>query len=512
MIIILLLLIFTLLIYNFYIYYGRDGRLINRIPGPSSYSIVKKFLQSSQQNIWKLHVIIFDQYYPIFKIWFFFRPVVCIRHPDDIEIILKKHIEKSFIYNVLHPWFSTSLLTSGGAKWQSRRKIINPTFHFVILQQFVENVFNKQSKDMVNSLKNMGDPIVKDLMLFVSEYTLNTICDAGTSTSLRKYFDSLQQQYRHAVDKMFEFVIYRGLRPWLYHDWIFALTSKSRQQRRFLKIINGFSQKIIAERKLYHEQINGQYMKTCDKVALAEENNSETIIIKKKQLAVLDFLIAASRESYLTDSDIQGEINTFIAAGYDTTAMTICFTLLLLAEHKDIQDRVREEVNTVMRESEEKFTMQSLLKLSYLERCIKEALRLYPIAYFISRVTSEDVKLQSYLVPVGTTVIISIHGVQRDPNYWPNPEIFDPDRFLPENIRNQHPCAYLPFSGGPRNCIGQRFALLEMKSMIASVIYNFHLEPIENLKDIQLNGDMLMRPANPLRLKFIPITKTHIDI
>ncbi|KAL6268490.1 hypothetical protein P5V15_001623 [Pogonomyrmex californicus] len=164
-----------------------------------------------------------------------------------------------------------------------------------------------------------------------------------------------------------------------------------------------------------------------------------------------------------------------------------------------------------MHESGGRFTMQSLQNLSYLERCIKETMRLYPVVYFISRVTSEDIKLQSYLIPAGTSLYISIYGVHRDPNYWPNPDIFDPDRFLSDNIRNQHPYAYLPFSAGSRNCIGQRFALLEMKSFIASVIYNFFLEPIENLKDVQFNADMMLRPAYPLRLKFVPIVKKHAD-
>ncbi|XP_011631320.1 cytochrome P450 4C1-like, partial [Pogonomyrmex barbatus] len=174
-------------------------------------------------------------------------------------------------------------------------------------------------------------------------------------------------------------------------------------------------------------------------------------------------------------------------------------------------DRAREEVNTVMHESGGKLTIQSLQKLSYLERCIKETLRLYPVAHFISRVTSEDVKLQTYLVPAGTFVYISIHGAHRDPNYWSNPEVFDPDRFLPEKTQNRHPYSYLPFGAGPRNCIGQRFARLEMKCMIASLIYNFYLEPMEYLKDIQLNTDILIRSAYPLRLKFVPIVKKHTN-
>ncbi|XP_011858656.1 PREDICTED: cytochrome P450 4C1-like isoform X2 [Vollenhovia emeryi] len=151
-----------------------------------------------------------------------------------------------------------------------------------------------------------------------------------------------------------------------------------------------------------------------------------------------------------------------------------------------IQDRVRDEVDTALQGHGEKFTMKLLQDLPYLERCIKEGLRLYPSVNHISRIAGEDVKL-----------------LHRDPNFWPNPEVFDPDRFLHERIRNRHPYSYIPFSAGPRNCIGQRFAMLEMKAMIAPLIHNFYLEPIDYLKNVRINVDILLRPSHPLRVKFI---------
>ncbi|XP_011630919.2 cytochrome P450 4C1-like, partial [Pogonomyrmex barbatus] len=370
--------------------------------------------QVSQEDLWKLLITLFDQYYSILKVWFFFTPFVGIRHPDDIEIILGTsiHIEKSLIYNNLHPWLNTGLLTSGGNKWHSRRKILTPTFHFGILQQFAD-ILITEGENMANSLKNTGDIIIKDLISFISEHTLNALCVTAMGISLQK-LDSFQQEYRNAIHQISELLTYRVVRIWLYNDWVFSLTPKGRQQKRVLKVLHRFTEEIIAARKLYHEQIN-ERLKNCNKNILVEGDNAETDTIKKKRLTIVDLLIAASRDGYLTDSDIKEEIDTFLVGGHDTTAMTISYVLLLLADHKDVQNRVREEVNAVMHESEGKFTMQSLQKLSYLERCIKETLRLYPVVYFISRVTSTDIKLQSYLVPAGTTLFISIYGVHRDP-------------------------------------------------------------------------------------------------
>ncbi|XP_071579785.1 cytochrome P450 4c21-like isoform X3 [Temnothorax nylanderi] len=126
-----------------------------------------------------------DEFYPIIKIWLFFFPA-SVSHPNDLETILNstKHIEKTFIYDNLQPWFGTGLLTNGGAKWHSRRKILTPTFHFNILQLFIQ-ILIEEGENMTKSLKNAESTVVKDLMPFFSKHTLNAICETAMGTSLR---------------------------------------------------------------------------------------------------------------------------------------------------------------------------------------------------------------------------------------------------------------------------------------------------------------------------------------
>uniref|UniRef100_UPI003B63BAC5 cytochrome P450 4C1-like n=1 Tax=Odontomachus brunneus TaxID=486640 RepID=UPI003B63BAC5 len=494
--------------HDYYVHHTRAGRLIDKIPGPKGIPIAGTALelQISPEKLWlRLHFEA-EKHYPILKLWLFSIPVISIRHPDDLEAILNntKHIEKGQFYELLHAWLNTGLLTSKGAKWHSRRKILTPTFHFNILQQFI-HILLEESERMTHKLKNIGGTVEIDVIPFVSEHTLNAICETAMGTSLHS-LGAAQKKYRQDVRQMSQLFIYRLFRPWLYPNLTFALTSAGRLQKKTLKSLHGFTEKIIAERKLYHEYTNNKYLHNLVNDDAMETDDVKIHGSRRKRLAMLDLLIAASQENHLSDLDIREEVDTFMFEGHDTTAMAICFTLLLLAEHKDIQDRVREEINTVMEQFEKKLTMTVMQNLSYLERCLKESLRLYPSVHFILRRADEDVKLcDSNVIPGGTVVQLNIYDVHRDPNFWSSPNVFDPDRFLPEKIQKRHPYSYLPFSAGPRNCIGQRFAMLEMKIMIATLVRNFYLEPIDYLKDMKIIADIILRPNHPLRVRFVPI-------
>ncbi|XP_029171172.1 cytochrome P450 4C1-like [Nylanderia fulva] len=507
---ILLLSCILMYLYHYNVRYGKYGQIIDRIPGPPTVPIfgnIFMFSNLTLEGVWQLQCTLSKNFSPIFKIWSITSAYVAIFCPDDVQVILNStnHLEKGFIYKLIHSWLRTGLLTSTGAKWQGRRKILTPAFHFNILKQFVD-IFIEEGNRMTKFLNDMDGSIVKDLVSFISEHTLNAICETSMGVPL-KNMNHYGEQYRHAVHEMGEILVYRLIRPWYYSDVTFALTSESRKQAKNLKILHGFTETIIAERKRYHELTDGRYLQNFEIDALKETNDNEMINYKKKRLAMLDLLIAASRDNKINDLDIREEIDTFMFEGHDTVAMAICFSILLLAEHKDIQELARNEVSAVMQENEGKLTITALQNLPYLERCLKEAMRLYPSVPLISRILSEDVKLQSYIIPSTTEIFINIYELHRNPNYWSHPEKFDPDRFLPENSHNRHPYSYVPFSAGPRNCIGQRFAMLELKAMVAPLLHNFYLEPVDYLKDLRHTAHIIKRVVEPIRVRFVPIKR-----
>ncbi|XP_026829047.1 cytochrome P450 4C1-like isoform X2 [Ooceraea biroi] len=447
----------------------------------------------------------FKKYNPIYKFWLLTIAYISISHPDDMQTLMNstRNNEKGMAYKLLHTWLGDGLLLSKGAKWQERRKILTPAFHFHILKRFFD-ILIEESNNMAKSLKDIKNSTVEDLESFISRHTLNIISETSMGTSLRNLDELEQQQYREAVYELGDILFYRVFRPWYYSDMTFPISPRYKDHVKCLKILHEFTEKVIKERKQYHESTNGRFL-NFEKAG----EDEEMIGGGKKRLAMLDLLIAASKDSNLSDLDIREEVDTFMFEGHDTVAMALIFAILLLAEHKDIQDRVRNEVNAVMEENGGKLTMAASQNLTYLDRCLKEALRLYPSVFYILRKLTEDVMMQSYLVPAGTQVYVDILSLHKNPEFWPNPEVFDPDRFLPELVQNRHPFAYVPFSAGSRNCIGQRFAMMEMKVVVAFLVHKFYLEPMQRAADVRLTGNIILRPAHPVRVKFVPVQGAH---
>ncbi|XP_053593785.1 cytochrome P450 4V2-like [Microplitis demolitor] len=170
-------------------------------------------------------------------------------------------------------------------------------------------------------------------------------------------------------------------------------------------------------------------------------------------------------------------------------------------------DKARSEIEEVLKENNGKMSMDAIQRLTYLECCIKESVRLYPSVPVISRRIEEDLQLKHCFVPKGTIVNVLIFDAHRDPNFWLRPNIFDTNRFFLGRPEDRHPYSYTPFSARPRNCIGQKFAMLEMKTFLAGLLYNFHLEPQEATEAVRVYSDLVIRPTSPVYVNFVPIIR-----
>ncbi|CAG7729872.1 unnamed protein product [Allacma fusca] len=144
-------------------------------------------------------------------------------------------------------------------------------------------------------------------------------------------------------------------------------------------------------------------------------------------------------------------------------------------------------------------------KLKYLEMCIKEALRLYPIVPFFTRAVLKDFKLdENSIIPKGAIVAFNAYSANRDPDNFPEPEEYRPERFSLENTLNRHPYAYIPFSAGSRNCIGQKFAMGEMKTILANIFRNFQVQSRDTPDKVKPLAELILRSKNGIWMKFNP--------
>jgi len=201
----------------------------------------------------------------------------------------------------------------------------------------------------------------------------------------------------------------------------------------------------------------------------------------------------------MSGRQLTDELLTLIVAGHETTASTLNWAWYLISQHPDVEQRLFDEANTLANLSE----IADLSKLVYSRQVIDEVMRLYPAGWLLTRKALHDDRLGEYFVPSGTEVYIPLYFIQRHPGWWEEPDRFNPDRFQPEKSRNRHRLATIPFSAGPRNCIGALFARVEMQIHLVTIARYLRLRylqtrPIELDADVNLRSkyDFIMNPES----------------
>jgi len=462
---------------------------IMAIPGPKNYPIIgTNYKILSAEKHWAMERQRAKEFYPIYKTLNLDLPFVILMHPEDIELVLSNtsHNTKSKVYDFIQDWLGTGLLTSTGSKWHKRRKMLTPAFHFNILQEFLE-MLNNETQILVENLKELCHQPFVDVVKPVTEYTLFSIGETSLGINLRD--DPKCPEYKKAVHDFGETFAHRVAHPWLFVPFIYKRSQTYEDNTKIIKTLHDFSTNVIKEKKMIYGKNEGK-------------NASYS---QRKRLALLDLMLKAKNDGAdIDDEGIREELDTFIFEGHDTTAVSLCYTLMILANNPEIQEEIYQELISIVGDADAP-SYNDLGKLKFMERCIKESLRLYPSVPVIARITGEEIKTKTgYVIPKGSNATIYIYDMHRSPEIWANPEKFDPDRFLPDNMAKRHPFAYLPFSAGSRNCIGQKFAILELKAALSGILKNFKLEPYDRPEHMRFKTDLVLRPSGEIRVTFVP--------
>ncbi|XP_053324997.1 cytochrome P450 4B1-like [Spea bombifrons] len=420
--------------------------------------------------------------YPLWLGNFFASLTIC--HPDYAKAILSRQDPKdNFGYYFITPWIGKGLLVLSGQKWFQHRRLLTPGFHYDVLKPYVGLM-----SDCTRVMLDKWDRLVSDqkpveLFHHVSLMTLDTIMKCAFSYQSNCQHNS-ENAYIKAVYDLSYLADYRFCCLPYHNDLIFYLSPHGFRFRRALKVAHEHTDKVIKERK----------------ESLKQDTELEKIL-QKRHLDFLDILLCAKDENGqgLSDEDLRAEVDTFMFEGHDTTASGISWILYCLAKYPEHQQRCREEIREVLG-FRDILEWDDLGKMPYTSMCIKESLRLYPPVPGVARELSQPITFcDGRTLPKGADVLLSIYCMNRCSSIWEAPEVFDPLRFSPENSSKRHSHAFLPFSAGSRNCIGQNFAMNEMKVAVALTLQRYELSPDPDNEPL-LRPQLVLRSVNGIHL------------
>ncbi len=371
--------------------------------------------------------------------------VYFVHHPDHVKHVLQdnnqNYVKKNVLNDLLKLVTGTGLLTSDGDVWRRRRKLAQPAFH----RQHIAD-FATLMTDAAESLLGRWDTVAQDgrpldmlaeMQTVASQIVGRALFSADLSPT---YLEDVQDTGLTAM----QYIDYRSRHPLAPPLWV-----PTRMNRRFQKAMR-----------------------------LSSDNVSQIIKDRRQTGAetgdLLGMLLAARDEDTgegLSDQELRDEVLTFLGAGNETTAVTLTWAWYLLSTHPDIERKLHAELHDVL--GGRIPTADDAPNLPYTRMIIDETLRLYPAAWAMSRGVVDDDDIGGYRIRKGAIMVLSPYVTHRRPDVWDSPEGFDPERFTPEKVAARPRYAYFPFGGGPRQCIGNTFALMEAQLVLATVAQRY---------------------------------------
>ncbi|XP_015280087.1 PREDICTED: cytochrome P450 4A4-like [Gekko japonicus] len=449
--------------------YWRKRELLNTFkmfPGPPSHWLYGHNKEIRRGQEFKKILEWAENYPYAFPRWFGgFSASLLINHPDYAKAVFARQDPKGMhTYRFFIPWIGKGLLILHGPKWFQHRRLLTPGFHYDILKQYVPLIADS-AKVMLDKWENLVDKDgTKSLEVFehVSLMSLDSIMKCAFSYQSNCQTQRQLDYYVKAVYDLTYLLSQRTRTLLLRNDLIYWYSSDGRRFREACKLAHQHTEKVIENRRR----------------SFKEEGELEKIQ-KKRYLDFLDILLCAKDENGagLSDEDLRAEVDTFMFEGHDTTTSGISWILHAMAQNPEHQQRCREEIKDTLGERDT-VQWEDLGRITYTTMCIKEALRLYPPVPAVSRQLSKPITFcDGRTLPKGSIVAISIYNIHRNPSIWEDPEVFDPTRFSLENSSQRHSHAFVPFAAGPRNCIGQQFAMNEIKVAVAQILLRFEILP-----------------------------------
>jgi cytochrome P450 len=408
-------------------------------------------------------------YGDVFRFQILGRNAIVFSHPEAIKHVLSSRRErytKGSIYDGVRRVLGDSVLTLEKDDWKRRRAVMQPAFHRQALAKLTV-IMAAAGARFFDDLARRGasGPIAIDAHREMVKLTLDVVIDALFGHGLASGGDLSYEALGASLELMSESANGVPLPAWV-------PTPHNLKFQRTMKELDGFIYRLIA---------------------IARERGTD-------EGSLLSMLLAAKDEETgepLSDSAIRDEVLTLFLAGHETTALTLTWMFVLLDGHPAILARMQDEVRTALDGRDPGF--DDLPKLPYLRQVIDETLRLRPAVALIPRNVRQDDEIAGYRVKRGELAFLFFWAAHRHREFWPDAETFDPDRFSPERSRGRHSWSYVPFSGGPRTCIGNMLSLVESTILVAQLLNRFDVT-IQSCADVRPMAIATVRPSRPVNV------------
>jgi len=353
------------------------------------------------------------------------------------------------------------------------------------LQDFVETM-NEHTDIFLQHIEKevtLGNFI--DLQKRLKLFTLDVICETAMGTIVGAQNDE-NHIYLKSIQSMCEIIQERVSNPLLGNEFLFRRSKLASKQDEALNVLHSFSRDVI-----------------LDRIRQSEKRESGIQTAEKKRVAFLDLLIRTmnDNDTILSMEDIQEDVDTFMFAGNHTISSALTFTLYLLGRHPREQSKLQLEIDSILGSNFlGHVTVDHISKMTFMDAVIKECMRLYPPVAFLGRKTTEECDIDGVKVPKGQDVTIFVHFIHRNPKIWQDPQKFDPDRFSIETRSKvtKSNFSYIPFSAGPRNCIGQRFSIQEIKIFLAKFFSSYTVLSWDREEELTFDVNLVFQSLQPL--------------
>jgi len=422
----------------------------------------------------------------------FGTPVMLIRDPELIKDIMVKDFEyfpdhRSFVDENIDLLVSKNTFSLRGDRWRKIRNTLSPTFT-ANKMKFMFDLIAKCSQDFVDYFVDHPEicHVIETKGAF-RRYTTDVLATTAFGISVNSMRDQNNEFYMRGVEAS-KVLFSRGLLAIAKLICLrsFPLLAKSIGLTFFSPATFKFFKKVVVETIRAREEQN---IVRPDMIhLLIQARDKEDASVQK-----------------LTLDDIVSQAFSFFFAGFDTSSTLMCFVVHELAVNRDIQDRLREEVQQHLAEGNGKISYESLSKMSYMDMVISETLRKYPPVILLDRLCVKRYELppsqpgcKNIIVEPNNTVQFPVYAIHHNPEYFPDPDKFDPERFSDENKDNILPYTYLPFGHGPRKCIGNRFVLIITKILIAHLLQKFTMKTTEKTVEpvVYSKKDFALQPVD----------------